>query len=246
MKIFQKYAAEFFGTFILVGGGTGAVIGAGLGQEGVLAVSLGFGLSLMVALYAFAGISGGHFNPAVSLAALLDRRISFIDMVGYWVMQVAGALAASALIAWIYSREFAAATANTLDRQAGVNELAGFFGEAVLTLVFVFAILVLAKSDSPTKYIGMGVALTVVHLVGIVMTGAGVNPARSFAPALVGGTWDGFWVYIAGPALGAIVAWALYKIIIEGDLSLGDDLAEVKAVITEDVKEAVEEAKEAF
>lgn len=246
MKIFQKYAAEFFGTFILVGGGTGAVIGGGLTQEGVLAVSLGFGLALMVALYAFAGISGGHFNPAVSLAAFLDRRIGFIDMVGYWVMQVAGALGASALIAWIYSREFAAATANTLNRQAGVNELAGFFGEAVLTLVFVFAILVLAKSDSPTKYIGMGVTLAVVHLVGIVMTGAGVNPARSFAPALVGGTWDGFWVYIAGPALGAIVAWALYKIIIEGDLSLGDDIAEVKEAITEDVKEAVEEAKEAF
>jgi len=246
MKIFQKYAAEFFGTFILVGGGTGAVIGAGLGGDGVLAVSLGFGLALILALYAFAGISGGHFNPAVSLAAFLDRRIGLIDMAGYWVMQVAGALAASALLGWIYSKEFVVATANTLDRQAGVNELAGFFGEAVLTLVFVFAILVLAKSDSPTKYIGMGVALTVVHLVGIVMTGAGVNPARSFAPALVGGTWDGFWVYIAGPALGAIVAWALYKIVIEGDLSLGDDLAEVKDAITEDVKEAVEEAKEVF
>ena len=246
MKMFQKYAAEFFGTFILVGGGTGAVIGGGLTQEGVLAVSLGFGLALMVGLYAFAGISGGHFNPAVSLAAFLDRRIGFTDMVGYWVMQVAGALTASALIAWIYSREFAAATATTLNRGAGVNELAGFFGEAVLTLVFVFAILVLAKSDSPTKYIGMGVALAVVHLVGIVMTGTGVNPARSFAPALVGGTWDGFWVYIAGPALGAILAWALYKIIIEGDLSLGDDLSEVKDAITEDVKEAVEEAKEVF
>jgi aquaporin Z len=246
MKIFQKYAAEFFGTFVLVGGGTGAVIGAGLGGDGVLAVSLGFGLALTLALFAFAGISGGHFNPAVSLAAFLDRRIGFIDMVGYWVMQVAGAVGASALIAWIYSREFAVATANTLNRTAGINELAGFFGEAVLTLVFVFAVLVLAKSDSPTKYIGMGVALTVVHMVGIVMTGAGVNPARSFAPAVIGGTWDGFWVFVAGPALGAIVAWALYKIIIEGDLSLGDDLAEVKDVITEDVKEAVEEAKEAF
>ncbi len=246
MKIFQKYAAEFFGTFILVGGGTGAVIGAGLGGDGVLAISLGFGMALMVALYAFAGISGGHFNPAVSLAAFLDRRIGFIDMLAYWVVQVAGGLSASALLGWIYSREFVAATANTLNRQSGVNELAGFFGEAVLTVVFVFAILVLAKSETHTKYIGMGVALALIHIVGIVMTGAGFNPARSFGPALVGGTWDGFWVYIAGPALGAIVAWALYKIIIEGDLSLGDDLAEVKDAITEDVKEAVEETKEVF
>ena len=234
MKIFQKYAAEFFGTFILVGGATGADHRRGAEPGGrVLAIALGFGLALMVALYAFGGISGGHFNPAVSLAAFLDRRIGFIDMVGYWVMQVAGALRRSALLAWIYSREFVASTATRLNRQAGINELAGFFGEAVLTLVFVFAILVLAKSESHTKYIGMGVALAVVHLVGIVMTGAGVNPARTFAPALVGGTWDGFWVYIAGPALGAILAWALYKIIIEGDLSLGDDLAEVKGAITE-------------
>lgn len=238
METYQKYAAEFLGTFILVGGGTGAIIGAGLGGDGVLAISLGFGMALMVALYALAGKSGGHFNPAVSLAAFLDRRIGLVDMVGYWVMQVAGALSASALLAWIYNREFVAATANTLNRARGVNELAGFFGEAVLTLVFVFAILVLAKSQAHTKYIGMGVALAAVHLVGIVMTGAGVNPARSLAPALVGGTWSGFWVYVAGPALGAVVAWALYKIIIEGDLSLGDDLAEIKDAVVEEAKEA--------
>jgi len=238
VETYQKYAAEFLGTFILVGGGTGAIIGAGLGGDGVLAISLGFGMALMVALYALAGKSGGHFNPAVSLAAFLDRRIGLVDMVGYWVMQVAGALSASALLAWIYNREFVAATANTLNRARGVNELAGFFGEAVLTLVFVFAILVLAKSQAHTKYIGMGVALAAVHLVGIVMTGAGVNPARSLAPALVGGTWSGFWVYVAGPALGAVVAWALYKIIIEGDLSLGDDLAEIKDAVVEEAKEA--------
>jgi aquaporin Z len=241
MKIFQKYAAEFFGTFVLVGVGTGTVISVGVTQgDVVLPVALGFGLALMAALYMFAGKSGGHFNPAVSLAAFLDRRIGLIDMVGYWVMQVAGAVAASGLLAWIYSREYVAYTYTSLNRSGGVNELAGFFAEAVLTLVFVFAILVLAKSEGHTKYIGMGIALVVVHMVGLVMTGTGVNPARSFAPALVGGNWDGFWVFVAGPALGAIVAWALYKIIIEGDLTLGDDVAvvEVKEVVVEEPKEA--------
>jgi aquaporin Z len=238
MQMFQKYAAEFFGTFILVGVATGTIISVGVSQgDAVLAVALGFGLALMAALYMVGGKSGGHFNPAVSLAAFLDKRIGLIDMVGYWVMQVAGALSASAFLAWIYSREFVAYTYTSLNRQAGINELAGFVAEAVLTLVFVFAILVLGKSDSPTKYLGMGVALTVVHLVGLIMTGTGVNPARSFAPALVGGTWDGFWVFIAGPALGAILAWALYKIIIEGDLSLGDDLVEVKESAVEGIKE---------
>jgi glycerol uptake facilitator-like aquaporin len=157
------------------------------------------------------------------------------------VMQVAGAIAASALLAWIYSREYVAYTYTMLNRSGGVNELAGFFAEAVLTLVFVVAILVLAKSESHTKYIGMGIALAVVHLVGLVMTGTGVNPARSFAPALIGGTWDGFWVFVAGPALGAIVGWALYKIVIEGDLSLGEDV-----VVVEVTEVVVEEPTEAF
>jgi aquaporin Z len=239
MKTFQKYAAEFFGTLILVGGGTGAIIGAGIGGEGVLAVSLGFGLSLIVALYALGGLSGGHFNPAVSLAAFLDKRIGLVDLVAYWVMQVAGALTASALIAWVYTREFVGATTTGINRDAGVGELAAFFAEAALTLVFVFVVLTLSKSESSTKYLGIGATLAAIHLVGIVMTGASVNPARSFAPALVGGSWDGFWVYVAGPALGAILAWALYKIIIEGDVKLGDDLIEVKDSTVAEAKEVL-------
>ena len=228
MKTWQKYAAEFFGTFILVGGGTGAIIGAGLGGGDILAISLGFGLALMVALYAVGHISGGHFNPAVSLAAFLDRRIGLLDMAGYWVMQLAGALSASALLGWIWSRQYVGFTYTNLSRDQGINELAGFFAEAALTLVFVFVMLVLLKSEAQTKYIGMGAAYTVVLLVGMVMTGASVNPARSLAPAVVGGVWSGFWVFVAGPALGAIVAWALYKVIVEGDVSLGDDVVAIK------------------
>jgi aquaporin Z len=227
MKTWQKYAAEFFGTFILVGGGTGAIIGAGLGGGDILAISVGFGIALMVALYAVGHISGGHFNPAVSLAAFLDRRIGLLDMAGYWVMQVAGALSASALLAWIWSRQYVSFTYTNLSRDQGINELAGFFAEAALTLVFVFVVLVRLKSEAHTKYIGMAGAYTMVLLVGMVMTGASVNPARTLAPAVVGGVWNGFWVFVAGPALGAIVAWALYKVIVEGDVKLGDDVAAV-------------------
>ena len=237
MKIFQKFAAEFLGTFILVGGSIGAVAGA----DSVLSVGLATGLAFMLALYALGGLAGGYFNPAVSLAMFLDKRIGFIDMLGYWVMQVAGAIAASALLAWVYTREFLGYTYPALQRGDGINELAGFFAEAVLTLVLVFAILVLAKGEGHAKYVGMGVALTVTVLVGYMMTGAGVNPARVFAPALLGGKWDGFWVFIAGPALGAIVAWALYKIIIEGDISLGDDVIAVKDSVVEETREVIDE-----
>jgi aquaporin Z len=242
MKTWQKYAAEFFGTFVLVGGGTGAIIGAGVGGGDILAISLGFGLALIVALYAVGRVSGGHFNPAVSLAAFLDRRIGLIDMLAYWVMQVAGALSAAALLAWVWNRQYVGFTYTTLNRSAGVNELAGFFAEAVLTLVFVFAALVLLKSEGNTKYIGLGAAYAVVMLVGMVMTGASVNPARSLAPAVLGGTWGGFWVFIAGPALGAIVGWALYKIIVEGDVRLGDDVA----AIAEEIEETAERIEDRF
>ncbi len=244
MKIFQKYAAEFLGTFILVGIGTGAILSVGgLSDSGsIVAIALAFGLALMTALYMLGPVSGGHFNPVVSLAAFLDRRIGLVDMVGYWVMQTAGALSASALYAWVLNRDAVGATYTT----ANISELSAFVAEALFTLVFVFAVLVLAKHEGTAKYIGMGLALTAVHLVALVFTGASMNPARSFAPALVGGTWEGFWVYLAGPALGAIVAWALYKIIIEGDLRLGDDMIAVKDAAVADTMDAVEEVKEAF
>ena len=240
MRVFQKYAAEFFGTLVLVGIGTGTIIGIGGIQDssGIVAVALAFGLALMTALYTVGGVSGGHFNPATSLAAFLDRRIGLVDLLGYWVAQVAGALAASAVFAWVLDRNAVAATYTRISRPV-VNELSGFVAEAVFTLVFVFAVLVLEKSQAHTKYIGMGVALTAVHFVGIAFTGASVNPARTFAPALIGGSWDGFWVFVAGPAVGAILAWAFYKIIIEGDWKLGDDPVEVRDAVVEGAEETL-------
>ena len=95
-------------------------------------------------------------------------------------------------------------------------------------MVFVFAILVLSKSKAHTKFLGMGAALAAVHMLGIPFTGASVNPARSFAPALVGDAWSGFWVYVVGPVVGAVLAWVLYKLIVEGDTDFSDDLSDIK------------------
>jgi len=247
--MFRKLAAECFGTFWLVFGGCGsALIAAGFPEVGIglLGVSLAFGLTVLTMAYALGPISGGHFNPAVSLAAFLDRRIDLVDMVGYWVMQVAGALSASALLAWVYSRQYVSFTYTNLSRDQGINELSGFVVEAVLTLVFVFAVLALGKSESPNKYIGMAGAYAVVQLVGYVMTGASVNPARSLAPALVGNIWNGFWVFIAGPALGAIVAWALYKVIVEGDVRLSDDMVAIKEDVEDEADRIEDRIEERF
>ena len=231
MKTWQKYAAEVFGTFMLVGIGTGAILGIKqAGEPLIIGVSLAFGFALITALYSLARVSGGHFNPVVTLAMFLDRRIGFSDATGYAVAQLLGAFLASGVFAIVLSRADVAATATGVS--PAISEFEGFIAEAVFTLFFVFAILVLSKSRAHSKFLGMGVALAAVHMLGIPFTGASVNPARSFAPALVGDQWSAFWVYVVGPAVGAVLAWVVYKLIVEGDTDFGDDLSEIKDATT--------------
>jgi aquaporin Z len=220
MKAWQKYAAEVLGTFMLVGIGCGAILAVQFsGEPGLVAVSLAFGLGLVVALYTVGEISGGHFNPAVSLAALLDKRIGLVDMIWYWVAQVTGALLASLAFAWVLSRDAVASTYTQINR-AAVGESGGVVAEAVFTAIFVLAMLVLYKSDKPIRFLAIGLTLSGVHLLGLVFTGASVNPARTFAPALVGGTWDAFWVFLIGPGVGAVLAWLIYRLVVLGDTDL--------------------------
>ncbi|MBU1227634.1 MAG: aquaporin [Actinobacteria bacterium] len=231
MKTWQKYAAEVFGTFMLVGIGTGAILGIKeAGEPVIMGVALAFGLALVTALYSLARVSGGHFNPAVTLAMFLDRRIGFTDTMGYMVAQALGAFLASGVFAIVLSRAAVSQTATQVS--AVISEFEGLIAEAVFTLIFVFAILVLSKSAAHTKYLGMGAALAAVHMLGIPFTGTSVNPARSFAPALVGDTWAGFWVYMVGPMVGAVIAWVLYKLIVEGDTDFSDDLSDINYAAT--------------
>lgn len=222
MENWQKYAAEVYGTFVLVGVGTGAILAGG----DAVAISFAFGLALVAGLYTVGRVSGGHFNPAVSLGAFLDQRISLADMIGYWVSQLVGAVLASLVFAYVLSSD---AVAQTVTRftDPPVDTAGAIIGEALFTLIFVMAVLVLAKSTSYTKYLGMGFTLVAVHLVGLAFTGASVNPARSFGPALVGGEFTDFFVYVIGPVIGAILAWVLYKFVVEGDTDLTDDVRDL-------------------
>ena len=218
MANWQKYAAEVYGTFVLVLFGTGAVLASG---GDYVAISFAFGLALMVGLFTVGRVSGGHFNPAVSLGAFLDKRISLSDMLFYWVSQVAGALIASFALVYLASK---AAVATTVNALGGLEAFKGLVGEAILTAIFVMAILVLSKSASYTKLLGIGLTLTAVHLAGIGFTSAGVNPARSLAPAIASGEFGDVWVFLLGPAIGAILGWVLYKFIVTGDTDLTDDV----------------------
>jgi aquaporin Z len=218
MANWQKYAAEVYGTFVLVLFGTGAVLASG---GDYVAISFAFGLALVVGLFTVGRVSGGHFNPAVSLGAFLDKRISLSDMLFYWVSQVAGALIASLALVYLASK---AAVATTVNALGGLEAFKGLVGEAILTAIFVMAILVLSKSASYTKLLGIGLTLTAVHLAGIGFTSAGVNPARSLAPAIASGEFGDIWVFLLGPAIGAILGWVLYKFIVTGDTDLTDDV----------------------
>jgi aquaporin Z len=216
MEDWRKYAAEAYGTFVLVGLGTAAIIAAAAGAGDAIGISLAFGLALLVGLFTVGHISGGHFNPAVSLAMYLDRRLTLGDMAAYWVSQAAGAVLASLTLAWIISNDAVGLTVNVVN-EAAVSTAGGYVTEAILTAVFVLVILVVTRAASTSTFFVIALALTAVHLAGIPLTGASVNPARSLAPAMVTGEWANFGVYVVGPLVGALVAFVLFRAMVARD-----------------------------
>jgi aquaporin Z len=212
--VINKYLGEFFGTFILVGLGSMGILAAlEFGGEGsvafLLAVGLAFGLALLAGIWAVGHLTGAHFNPAVTLAALLDKRLSFGDAVGYWVAQFAGATVGSLLILAVSgSRLGVAATQTTYS-----DLTTAIATEVTLTAVFVWVILAVTQRGENHAPLAIALTLTAVHLAGIPFSGASVNPARSFGPAVVSGDiGTTLGVYIYAPLIGAVIAYGLYRL----------------------------------
>jgi aquaporin Z len=203
---YRKLLAELLGTFTLVFVGSLSILAAIAFRAPLqVGVALGFGLALLAGLYAFGEISGGHFNPAVSLGMFLSRRLSGEDLVGYWIAQFAGAILASFAV-WIsFSR---GAVGSTATGTAFSSAWEALWLEFLLTAIFVTVILQSTRSERVrgTALIAIPLTLVAVHLAAIPFSGASVNPARSLGPALVGGEWGDFWIYLIGPALGGAVA----------------------------------------
>jgi aquaporin Z len=217
MDTWQKYAAELLGTFVLVFAGSAAIVSAGLSTSPVLIVAaLAFGLALLAGLYAFGEVSGGHFNPAVSLAMFLDRRLSSNDLIAYWISQFAGGiLAAIALWIAVDTREQVGAT-STFPGEFGSGS--AFFMELLFTAIFVGVILQASVSGrfGGSALLAIPLALVAVHLAAIPFSGASVNPARTFGPDLIGGEWEGIWIYLIAPPLGAILAVFIHRTVSGG------------------------------
>ncbi|MEM7074938.1 MAG: aquaporin [Pseudomonadota bacterium] len=226
----QKIVAEAFGTFVLVffGVGTAVLAGAGVGPAGTISlagISLAFGISVIAMAYSIGQVSGAHLNPAVSLGVFVAGRMSAAEMIGYWIGQVAGAVVAAFAVYMIVSSHIGGYDIATSGMgQNGWGEgygagfgLAGaFIFEVVATAVFIVVILGVTSKGAAPGFAGLviGLTLTMIHLVGITITGTSVNPARSIGPALfVGGTaLTQLWLFILAPLLGAAIGAFLHKL----------------------------------
>lgn len=225
----RKLFAEFFGTFWLVFGGCGAaVFAAGVPEIGIglVGVSLAFGLTVLTMAYAVGHISGGHFNPAVTLGLWTSGRFSSKEIAPYIVSQLIGATAAAGVLYLIlnggnaFSAEGAGAFATNfyespVYNDRGFSMIAAFITEFVLTLFFLIIILGATDKFANGKFAGIaiGLALTLIHLISIPITNTSVNPARSTSQALfVGGeSLSQLWLFWVAPIAGAIVAGLIYK-----------------------------------
>jgi aquaporin Z len=208
----RRYLAELIGTFILVGVGSLSVIAAIEAQVlPFVVVPFGFGLGLLAAIVVGGHVSGGHYNPAVTLAAFADKRLGAADAALYVVAQVIGALIASAMILVIRDRDAVALTAN--HPGSAIEALPAFVIEVVLTAIFVAVILTVTKRAASQATYVIPLTLVAIHFAAVPLSGASVNPARSLGPALVGGNLDDLWIYLTAPFVGAIVGWLSFKVL---------------------------------
>lgn len=207
----RNYLAELLGTFTLVFVGSLSILAAVTTDAPVvLTIAFGFGLALLAGLYAFGEISGGHFNPAVSLAMFLSGRLELPTMIGYWISQILGAILASLAVLAAFSQDDVAGTAT----QASANWDA-FWLELLLTTIFVAVILQSSRSQRVfgTALLAIPLTLVAIHLAAIPVSGASVNPARSLGPALVGNEWGDFWIYLTAPLIGAVIGAVIHSLL---------------------------------
>lgn len=223
----SKLMAEFIGTFWLVLGGCGsAMLAATFASAdniniGLVGVSLAFGLTVLTMAYAVGHISGGHFNPAVSIGLAVGGRFSYAELVPYIIAQVLGAIAAAAVLLIIVTGNGAEAgnlASNGFGEASpgGYNLFAVLVTEVVMTAAFLFIIMGATDGRAPAGFapIAIGLGLTLIHLISIPVSNTSVNPARSTGPALI--SMDGtaiaqLWVFWAAPIAGAIIGAILYK-----------------------------------
>ena len=209
----KKLLAELLGTFTFFTIGFMAILSQKAFYPGggdLVVIAFGFGFGLFVAIQIFGGVSGGHFNPAVTVAAVIDKRLDPMTGVGYVVSQLIGAIAASAVILIVFSQ---AAVAETVTQPgSGVDTVKALLLETLFTAFFLLVILVSTKKAPTQAAFAIPLTLLVIHFALVPFTGSSVNPARSIAPAILSGNLNDLWIYIVGPVVGGIIGWGVYRV----------------------------------
>ena len=228
----QRLTAEFLGTFVLVFGGCGtAVLASGVPNVGVgyLGVAFAFGLTVLIMAYSVGHISGGHFNPAISLGLALAKRFKMSELLPYVVTQVVAAIVASAALFVVANgvdgfsaKDSGFATNGYGDRSpGGYSLLAVIVIEVILTAVFLYVILGATDTRAPKGFapLAIGLSLTLIHLASIPVSNTSVNPARSTGPALFAGAdaLGQLWVFWAAPLVGGAIAGLTYALMFGKD-----------------------------
>jgi aquaporin Z len=215
----RKYLAELLGTFLFLTIGYSSVAAFGAaGASGLLVVPFAFPFGLLAAIFAVGHISGGHFNPAVTVAMVLDKRTLPMDAVGYIVAQVIGAIGAAALVLVVAGQ--ASVAAGITKPGGGVTDIGALILETVLTAGFVAVILTSTKRAPLLAPLAIPLTLVAIHFASAPLSGASVNPARSIGSALVGGDLGGLWIYLVAPIVGAVLGWAVFRVIDGGEEEL--------------------------
>ena len=204
MSIGRRAVAEFIGTFtlIFIGGGAGIVAGNDL-----VAVALANGLAIGLMVSNFGHISGGHFNPAITLGFVATRRIKLQIAVAYWIVQFGGAVVAALLLRWIFHKPL---ILNAVPHVTHIGAGKGLVVEAILTFFLVIAVFANAVDPGGAfksiAGLGIGLTISIDVLMGGPLTGAAMNPARAFGPQLVSNFWGDGWIYYVGPCIGGVIA----------------------------------------
>jgi MIP family channel proteins len=218
----QKLAAEFFGTFALIFFGAGSICAdqylhsssGGSGGVGLLGIALAHGLAIGIMVTALGHISGGHFNPAISIGFWVTRKLSTIDTLLYWAAQLAGGIAAAYVLRLLPVDVWGPVQLGTPDLASGISRTNGMVFEAIMTFFLVFVVFATAVDPRGAfdKVAGfaIGLTITVGILLGGPFTGAALNPARALGPALAANHWTNHGVYWIGPLAGGVVAGWLY------------------------------------
>jgi aquaporin Z len=227
MSMGKRLGAEFLGTFWLVLGGCGsAVLAAAFPSLGIgfAGVSLAFGLTVLTMAYAVGHVSGGHFNPAVSLGLVIGGRFAAKDLPGYVIAQVLGGIAAGGILYLIATGKAGfdiggfASNGYAEHSPGGYSMQAALICEVVLTAFFLIVILGSTDGRAPAGFapIAIGLCLTLIHLISIPVTNTSVNPARSTGVAVFTGGWavEQLWLFWLAPLLGAVIGGVIYKLVL--------------------------------